>query len=164
MVSGPVKMVGSKGSSFGGPIPKNYQNYFIPSYALVYGIKMGWYIFSGSDYFWLALVSASHINLQSFWKVLLIWGIIGLLALLRPYGDAGRPILSEVSWAIPLIAAHLLTTLLFGGDPRFHFPIDPLVVFFGFAGTLLTAYYLLKHDLWLALLSGLLVAIRVIKP
>ena len=66
------------------------------------------------------------------------------------------------SHSTPDKAAHLLTTFLFGGDPRFHFPIDPIIQLFGFTGTLLTAYYLLKHDLWLAMLIGLMIAIRFI--
>lgn len=100
---------------------------------------------------------------KSFWNVLLIWGLIGVIALLRPYGDAPPPLKAGLTWFIPLFAAHLVSTLLFGGDERFHFPIDPLVLLFGYTGGLLTAYTLVKRDLWLALIFGVLVASRLIQ-
>ena len=98
---------------------------------------------------------------KSFWNVLLIWTLIAMVALIRPYGDAAQPIQASLTWFIPLFAAHLVSTLLFGGDERFHFPIDPLVLLFGYTGGLLTAYYLIKRDLGLALVCGVLVASRL---
>ena len=103
--------------------------------------------------FWMA-------ETRPFWNILLVWSLMGLTALLHPYGDSGRPIKVGLGWFIPLIAAHFLTVLLFGGDPRFHFPIDPLLLLFGFMGTLLIAYHLLKKDLRLALLGVLVVTLR----
>jgi hypothetical protein len=99
---------------------------------------------------------------KTFWIVLLIWSLIGLIALLRPYGDAAQVPQVGLTWFIPLFGAHLVSTLLFGGDERFHFPIDPLVLLFGYTGGLLTAYYLIKRDLGLALVCGILVASRLI--
>lgn len=101
-------------------------------------------------------------DLKIFWIVLLIWSLIVLIALLRPYGDIYPQLQAGFTWFIPLFAAHLVSTLLFGGDERFHFPIDPLVLVFGYTGGLLTAYSLIKRDLWLASILGILVASRLV--
>ena len=97
-------------------------------------------------------------NTWPFWTILVLWGFIALLAIFRPYGDIPTKFNSDLAWFIPLFAAYIFSTLLFGGYPRFHFPIDPLIILFGFTGVLLTTYYLLKRDVRLALLVGILAA------
>lgn len=104
--------------------------------------------------FWLA-------DLDFFGYVLLIWSLIALIAWLHPYGDAAQPLQAGMVWFIPLFAAYLVSTLLFGGEVRFHFPLDPLVILFGYGGGLLTGYYLIKRDLGLAMIYGVLVAARI---
>jgi hypothetical protein len=105
--------------------------------------------------FWMA-------DNQFFALVLLIWTLIAAIAWLHPYGDALQSLQASVVWFVPLFAAHLISTLLFGGDERFHFPIDPLVLLFGYTGGLLAAYHLIQRDLELSLLSLLLVAGRLL--
>ena len=100
-------------------------------------------------------------DIEFFGYTLLIWSLIALIALLHPYGDTAQPLQAGLVWFIPLFAAYLVSTLLFGGEVRFHFPIDPLVVLFGYGGVLLSVYYLMKRDLGLAMIVGVLVAARI---
>jgi len=104
--------------------------------------------------FWMA-------DIQFFAMVLLIWTLIAIIAFLHPYGDVLQPLQAKISWFIPLFAAYLISTLLFGGEIRFHFPIDPLVLLFGYTGSLLIAYHIIKRDLGLAFVSAILVANRI---
>ena len=104
--------------------------------------------------FWMA-------DIQFFAMVLLIWTLIAIIAFLHPYGDVLQPLQANISWFIPLFAAYLISTLLFGGEIRFHFPIDPLVLLFGYTGSLLIAYHIIKRDLGLAFVSAILVASRI---
>lgn len=104
--------------------------------------------------FWMA-------EIQFFAMTLLVWSLIALIALLRPYGDAVQLIQASLGWFIPVFGAYLISTLLFGGEIRFHFPIDPLVLLFGYTGCLLIAYHLIKRDLGVAILGGILVATRL---
>ena len=97
-------------------------------------------------------------DVEFFGYTLVIWSLIALIALLHPYGDAAQPLQAGVGWFISIFGAYLISTLLFGGEVRFHFPIDPLVLLFGYGGVLLTAYTLIKRDLGLALIYGVLVA------
>jgi hypothetical protein len=80
-----------------------------------------------------------------FWQVLVVWFLILLVALLRPYGDYYRlPFVSPV-WFLAFIVSHAVTTVLFLGV-RYHQPLDGLLMLFGVLGLLVCLYELVKRS------------------
>jgi hypothetical protein len=80
-----------------------------------------------------------------FWQVVVVWFLILLVALLRPYGDYYRlPFVSPV-WFLAFIVSHAVTTVLFLGV-RYHQPLDGLLMLFGVLGLLVCLYELVKRS------------------
>jgi hypothetical protein len=80
-----------------------------------------------------------------FWQVVVVWFMILLVALLRPYGDYYQlPFVSPV-WFLAFIVSHGITTILFLGV-RYHRPLDGLLMLFGVLGLLVCLYEVVKRS------------------
>lgn len=91
------------------------------------------------------------------WMVLAIWGLVLTVALARPYGDYYRLPFPSPVWFLSFIAGYAIITLLFG-DPRFHQPLDPPLLFFSILGILLTIYELAARS---SLLATLFISVTI---
>ncbi len=84
-------------------------------------------------------------NGMSLWQVLIVWSMIFLVGLLRPYGDYYQlPFVSPV-WFLAFIVSHARTTVLFLGV-RYHHPLDSVLMLFGVFGLLVCLYELVKRS------------------
>lgn len=82
-------------------------------------------------------------NWLAFWVVLLLWLAMGLIALLRPYGDAFDLPVPAPTWLLAFIASYLIGTMLYASDRlRYHAPLDPVLMVAALTGTLLTLGWL----------------------
>jgi SAM-dependent methyltransferase len=77
--------------------------------------------------------------------LLIVWPLMLLISLLWPYGDLVGSIDPVPVWFLALVVGHAVVTLVFGGEPRFHQPLDALLVLFGFIITITTVRYLFNR-------------------
>lgn len=73
-------------------------------------------------------------NSLPFFVILMLWSVILAIALFFPIGEDLLSPNHSPSWLNIFLLAYLVTTLLFGGNKRFHFPLDPFLMFVGFLG------------------------------
>jgi len=93
-----------------------------------------------------------------YYLILLIWLAMLLIAIIRPYGGIYQPFFHVPYWLMIFIIVYFATALLFGGDPRFHYPIDPLLTLIGTLGLLTLLYELGKKDIAMVFLFLLLIS------
>lgn len=77
-----------------------------------------------------------------YWLVLILFAVIIILALVRPYGDVFRLPVPSTNWFLVFIVSHFITTVLYMGV-RFHEPLDPLLCMFGVYGFIILMELLL---------------------
>ena len=82
-------------------------------------------------------------NKMAFWVVLLVWCLIGLLAVVRPYGDRYQLYFPPPTWFLAFVACHAVITMLFIGT-RYHWPLDPLLMLFALLGLGLVSWEFIK--------------------
>jgi len=100
----------------------------------------------------LMLVSVLFLiwNQVAFWLVAVVWLLMIILAVFRPYGDIYHfPHISPL-WFMCFVTGHFIITILFAGY-RFHWPLDVLLVLFGLVGVITTLYELFKRQILPAL-------------
>lgn len=90
-------------------------------------------------------------NNVPFKAILLIWGVIFTLAIIRPYGDIYQPSFQTPSWFLLFLISYLISIMLFGGYVRFHFPIDPPLMLISIIGLFTLVFELWKKDPWLSI-------------
>ena len=97
-------------------------------------------------------------NNVPFKAILLIWGVIFTIAIIRPYGDIYRPAFQTPTWFLLFLISYLISTILFGGYVRFHFPIDPPLMLISIIGLFTLVFELWKKDPWLSILFLIITA------
>jgi hypothetical protein len=70
-----------------------------------------------------------------FLMVLLIYGLMLAIAVVRPYGDCYRLSFPSPVFFLAFVASHFTTTILFIG-PRYHEPLDVVLIFLAGLGSL----------------------------
>lgn len=101
-------------------------------------------------------------NQVAFWLVVIIWILIGLLAVFRPYGDVYQLPFPSPTWYLSFVICHFVTTILYAGY-RYHWPMDVPLMFFGLLGIILTLFELIKRKALSAIsfMGVLLIALRL---
>jgi hypothetical protein len=127
-------------------------------------------ILLGSYPSWLALLLQFALavglfivwNKNELWPVLLIWLLIGVIAILFPYGDIYQlPFVNPV-WFLIFVASHLITTIVFYGV-RFYLPIFTPLLFLGVFGVLFGLYELFRRNLPLAVFLLAIISATIIR-
>jgi hypothetical protein len=94
-------------------------------------------------------IAGNHLH---FAVVLAIWSILLWISLLAPVGDAFPLQLQMPFWFLTFLVGFVGLVLLYGGNPRFHYALDPILILAGLIGSLTLLYELLKFKLELAAL------------
>jgi hypothetical protein len=98
-------------------------------------------------------------NTNGFGPVLFVWTWMLVVALIRPYGQFPPHMPASPCWFLAFVASHLVTTLMFYGNWRFHAPLDPVLSLFGVLGLVLVAGELFRYRVLLG--SGFTIAIAL---
>jgi 4-amino-4-deoxy-L-arabinose transferase-like glycosyltransferase len=94
----------------------------------------------------LALIALLFIfwNHAPFILILAVWFLMTLLALLFPYGDQYQSKFTIPVWVLSFVLGHAVVVMLFGGVPRFHWPLDPILLLCALLGTAILVYELVR--------------------
>jgi hypothetical protein len=90
----------------------------------------------------LALVCLLAIGVLPFKAVLLfVWPLMLAISLLVPYGAVIGPWDDNPAWFLAFIVGHILITVIFGAEQRFHQPLDAVLVLFGLLVVIRVLFY-----------------------
>jgi hypothetical protein len=110
-------------------------------------IPTQWILFFQLGLIFILLITGGNLP---FYIIALIIAIIALIGILLPYGNVYQPHFYTPDWFLIFIIAYILITLIFGGNPRFHYPLDPLIMLIGLAGLLIILYEIINGKIWKA--------------
>jgi len=95
----------------------------------------------------LILLLAIVGNSISFKYILTIWLLIPIIGLVLPNKTSYDSVIQPTNWFVVFLMAYLLVVLLYGGNPRFHNALDPLILVASLSGLFLIPYRSIRANI-----------------